>query len=200
MTTNLIFSGVGGQGVLLMSDVVSLVALYDGKDVKKSEIHGMAQRGGSVVSHLRFGEKVYSPLIPYEKADFLISLEKLEALRSLDFLKPGGRIILNPQIIPPLPTLIGKESYPEEIERKLRERGILEIIPGTEIARKLGNPKVVNTILLGRLSLYLPFDTSLWRKAINQRFPFHLREINLRAFEEGRKHENCGDSISRNQL
>ncbi len=185
--TNIIFSGVGGQGVLVMSDILAIVAMKGNYDVKKSEVHGMAQRGGSVISHLRFGDKIFSPLIPQEEADFIVSMEKLEALRVLNFLRPNGIILLNLCIIPPLGVLTGKEKYPLNIEGSLSERGKVVSIPALEIAKSLGNPRAGNVVMLGVLSQYLPFSPLLWEEAIKERFPKKYHSLNLEAFRKGRE-------------
>ncbi|MFH1503026.1 MAG: indolepyruvate oxidoreductase subunit beta [Candidatus Eisenbacteria bacterium] len=181
--TNVFICGVGGQGILLASEILSEVALRRGMDVKKSEVHGMAQRGGAVVSHVRFGPKVYSPVIADGEADLLVSFEKLEALRWLHALAPGGELIVNAQEITPS----GLEEYPENVEGELEAR-----VPGRHtvdalsIARQAGNTRAVNTVMLGAFSTFLPFTEDEWKTAIEGRVPPKTVEVNLKAFELGR--------------
>jgi indolepyruvate ferredoxin oxidoreductase beta subunit len=185
---NVLLVGVGGQGILLASEILAKVAFEEGHDVKKSEVHGMAQRGGSVSSEVRFGPKIYSPLIRKGGADFLLALEKLEALRFVYYLKKGGVLILNDLEIPPLMVSLGKETYPKDIFVHLKKRTSQIIkIRASKIAGTLGNPKTFNLVLLGKLSTFLSFKSSSWEKAICQEVPSHMVEINLKAFELGKK-------------
>jgi indolepyruvate ferredoxin oxidoreductase beta subunit len=181
--TNVFICGVGGQGILLASEILSEVALGKGLDVKKSEVHGMAQRGGAVVSHVRFGEKVHSPVIADGEADLLVSFEKMEALRWLHSLRPGGTLIVNSQEIVPS----GLDEYPRDVEERLRSRvpGLLSV-DALALAREAGNIRAVNTVMLGAFSACLEFDEAEWRKAIETRVPPKTVETNLRAFELGR--------------
>jgi len=182
---NIIITGTGGQGIVLASRIIANVAFKSGFDVKESELHGMAQRGGSVIGHIRFGKVVYSPNIPWGKADIMIALEELEALRYLHFLKPHGIIILNRKKI--LPSIEGKE-YPQNIELLLIEKGfIVKCIDAEAIAKQIGNPKVENSIILGFLSVLLPFKQKLWEEIIKSAVPLKTVEINLKAFNEGRR-------------
>jgi len=173
---------------LLTSEILAKVALKEGYDVKKSEVHGMAQRGGSVSSEVRFGGKIYSPLIKKGKVDFLVALEKLEALRFIDYLGKEGMLILNDLEIPPLMVSIGKEKYPEDILFHLKKRTSRIIkIKAAKVAETAGNPKTFNLVLLGKLSTFLSFKSSTWEKVICQEVPPHTIEVNLKAFELGRK-------------
>lgn len=183
-TTNVFIAGVGGQGILLASEILSDVALAKGLDVKKSEVHGMAQRGGSVVSHVRFGDEVHSPVITAGEADLLISFEKMEALRWVQALAPGGKIIVNTQEIVPS----GQETYPKDIDAQLDERapGALKI-DALKLAKEAGHIRAVNVVILGAISHFLDFTEDEWRAAIESRVPKKTIEINIKAFELGRR-------------
>ncbi|MCD6334155.1 MAG: indolepyruvate oxidoreductase subunit beta [Candidatus Latescibacterota bacterium] len=185
--TNILIAGVGGQGVLLVSEILSEACLRSGYDVKKSEVHGMAQRGGSVTSHVRFGKQVHSPLIEKGQADVLVSFEELEALRWIAFLKPGGTVVVNAQRIAPMTVSSGVATYPEDVLEQLRERtsGVV-VVDGIGIARNVGNPRVVNVVLLGALSKHLNIEENVWREAISGRVPPKTIDVNLKAFEAGR--------------
>jgi indolepyruvate ferredoxin oxidoreductase beta subunit len=186
-TTNILIVGVGGQGVLLASEILSEVAKESGLDAKKSEVHGMSQRGGVVTSHVRFGEKVFSPLIPEGEADAVLAMEIAEGLRWANEVAENGTIIANQQKIIPTIVSTGKFSYPEKPEEKIRE-----IIPGAKIlnaldtAKNLGNPKLVNTVMLGVLSQTLDLPEDKWLKVIERMAPKGTGEINKKAFLEGR--------------
>ena len=185
--TNILIAGVGGQGVLLVSEILSEACLRSGYDVKKSEVHGMAQRGGSVTSHVRFGEQVHSPLIEKGQADVLVSFEELEALRWIAFLKPGGAVVVNAQRIAPMTVSSGVASYPEDVLEQLRERTSRVVaVDGIGIAREVGNPRGVNVALLGALSRQLNIEESIWRETISARVPPKTIDVNLEAFEAGR--------------
>jgi indolepyruvate ferredoxin oxidoreductase beta subunit len=185
--TNVLLAGVGGQGVLLGSEVLAEVAALAGNDVKKSEVHGMAQRGGSVVSHLRYGPEVFSPLIPRGAADYLVSFERLETLRYLDYLNAGSVVLVNNQQIIPLPVGVGKAVYPEDIEGRLRATGVrASFVEGHAIALAAGNAKAVNAVILGALASIMPFATALWEEALRHQIPARLLDLNLRAFSLGR--------------
>ena len=181
--TNVFICGVGGQGILLASEILSEVALGRGLDVKKSEVHGMAQRGGAVVSHVRFGDRVYSPVIADGEADLLVSFERMEALRWLHSLRPAGKLVVNSQEIVPS----GLDEYPKGIDENLRRRvpGLLSVDALT-LAKEAGNIRAVNTVMLGAFSSFLEFDDADWRKAIEARVPPKTVDVNLRAFELGR--------------
>ncbi len=185
--TNILIAGVGGQGVLLVSEILSEACLRSGYDVKKSEVHGMAQRGGSVTSHVRFGKQVHSPLIEKGQADVLVSFEELEALRWIAFLKPGGTVVVNAQRIAPMTVSSGVATYPEDVLEQLRKRTSRTVaVDGIGIAQKVGNPRVVNVALLGALSNHLNIEASIWRETISLRVPPKTVEVNLKAFEAGR--------------
>lgn len=183
--TNIIICGVGGQGILLASDIICGAAFAEGFDVKKSEIHGMAQRGGSVISHIRFGRKVFSPLIEEGSADFILAYEKLEALRYVHFLRKDGTIIVNDLMIPPMTVLVGEAAYPNDIEKQLASYGKALIISATEIARRLGNIRTANIVLLGSIARQLDFKLSSWETTLRQEIKEKHLEINLAAFHQG---------------
>lgn len=184
---NVLMSGVGGQGVLVASDILVLVAMYSGLDAKKSEVHGMAQRGGSVVSQVRFGKKIFSPLIEMGGADIILAFEKLEAIRYLDYLKPGGTVLINEQQITPLSVFSSNIPYPQNIEEICRNKtDHVVLVKGIEIAENVGNPRTINSVLLGALSNFLDFNEESWIKAIAERVPPRTIELNRKAFEAGR--------------
>jgi indolepyruvate ferredoxin oxidoreductase beta subunit len=185
--TSVLLAGVGGQGVLLASEVLAEVASLAGNDVKKSEVHGMAQRGGSVVSHLRFGAEVFSPLIPRGGADYLVSFERLETLRYLDSLHAGSVVLVNDQRILPLPVSVGKAAYPADVEERLRAAGVRAyFVDGRGLADKAGNAKAVNAVILGALSAIMAFAPELWENALRHQVPPRLIDVNRRAFALGR--------------
>jgi indolepyruvate ferredoxin oxidoreductase beta subunit len=186
--TDFIIAGVGGQGALLASDVIAEVGMSVGLDVKKSDVHGMAQRGGAVISHVRWGPEVYSPLVERGCADFLIALEMLESLRWLPYLKPGGTVIVNHQQIRPASTVFGDDEYnpPEEILGQLDQvAGKVLYIEGTQIAERLGNVRASNTVLLGALSSLLDLNQEQWLNVLLQRVPSKAIELNRKAFLAG---------------
>jgi len=184
---NVLFCGVGGQGILLASEITSSVLIMAGLDVKKSEVHGMAQRGGSVVAHLRYGKKVYSPLIEPGGADISLAFEMLEALRYLPFLNSKSKVIVNTQKILPSPVSTGIETYPADVLEQLRSKG-LSVFPidAFEIARTVGEARAVNMALVGALSAFLPVDEELFLRVIEQRIPEKIRKVNTEAFMKGR--------------
>lgn len=187
-TVNVLFAGVGGQGIILASKILAKCAFDSGYMVKESELHGMAQRGGSVTSHVRFGEEVYSPLIPRGKADFLIALEELEGLRYAYYLKPSGNVILNQKKVIPSSINPSVAPYPEDVKLQLETMGFhVDNVDAFEIANNLGNPKLDNIIVMGILSRYLPFTISAWETVIKESVPFKTIEINLAAFQKGRE-------------
>jgi indolepyruvate ferredoxin oxidoreductase beta subunit len=188
--TNIFLSGVGGQGTILASNILGEVFLKAGYDVKKSEVHGMAQRGGDVTTHFRFGKKVYSPLIKYGDADFLISFELLEAARYINWVKPEGKVIINKQEISPPAVSLGQMTYPKNIEKTFKKyfKNHVWIVNGQEIARKLGNIQAANVVLVGAFSNFFPeFKEQQWTNAIKELLAAKLHELNIRAFHEGRK-------------
>jgi len=185
---NIVLSGVGGQGVLLASDIIAEVAMNNGFDAKKSEVHGMAQRGGSVISQVRYGEKIYSPLITEGKGDILIAFEKLEALRYLQFMKADAVVIYNTQQITPLSVYFSKMEYPRNIAEICADK-VESVYPvdATRTAETLGNLKILNTIMLGALSNTLEFTTDSWLDVISKRVPKETIDLNKEAFISGRK-------------
>ncbi len=188
--TNIFLSGVGGQGTILASNILGEVFLNAGYDVKKAEVHGMAQRGGDVTTHFRFGKKVYSPLIKQGDADFLLSFELLEAARYINWVKPEGKVIINTQAILPPAVTLGQAEYPAEIEKTFKKhfRDGVWAIDGQEIARKLGNIQAANVVLVGAFSNFFPeIGEARWMKGIKALLPEKLHDLNMKAFREGRK-------------
>jgi len=187
---NLLITGAGGQGIILASDIVGEVAIAAGCDVKKTDTIGMAQRGGSVLSHMRIARKVWSPLIREGEGDLLLALEKLEAARWAGYLKPEGIVIVNNHALPPLSVSLGNARYPSDDEIKDILRQITSqvfFINGTERAKELGNIRTLNIFMLGCASPFLPFKVSTWHESIARRLPEKVRDINLTAFDRGRK-------------
>jgi len=188
-TTSILFAGVGGQGIVLASSLLAQVSLSAGHDVKQSEVHGMAQRGGSVTSHVRFGARVYSPTIPQGEADFLVGFELLECARWLPHLAPGAAIVANAQRIDPMPVASGAAAYPTHLEERLRAAvgpGRFVIVDGLALARAAGAARAVNMAMLGALSRCLPFAEEDWHAAISGRVPPKTLAANLAAFGAGR--------------
>ncbi len=187
-TKNIMIVGVGGQGTLLASKLLGRLLLSQGYDVKVSEVHGMSQRGGSVVTYVRFGEKVYSPVIDKGQADYILSFELLEAARWLEYLKPEGRIIVNTQKTDPMPVITGAAKYPEQLVEKLRAVGALvDPVDALPLAETAGSAKAVNIVLLGRLSRYFDFQEEAWLAALEAVVPAKLLEINRKAFALGKE-------------
>jgi len=184
---NIIFCGVGGQGILLASEITSDALMAAGFDVKRSEVHGMAQRGGSVIAHLRYGKKVWSPVIDPGTADIQVAFEMLEALRYLPYLHAGSRVIVNTQKIAPSPVSTGVEQYPEGIIDRLRTNG-LSVIPfdAHEIGKALGEPRASNLAIVGALSTFLPVNEDVFRDAIKFRVKARFLDVNMQAFQKGR--------------
>ena len=183
---NLLIAGVGGQGVLTLSDLVVRAAVRSGYDVKQSEIHGMAQRGGTVSSHVRFGRKILSPVIDEGTAHLLVALEKLEALRYLHFLSPGGALIVHDLEIPPLPVSSGAVPYPTDVLDRCRAAAAhVEVFAHDDLVQALESPRMINTCFAGILSRRLPFELTAWREAIAERFAARSPDANLRAFDIG---------------
>lgn len=186
--TNVLFAGVGGQGIILASKILAKCAFVSGFMVKESELHGMAQRGGSVTSHVRFGEEVYSPLIHKGKADFLVALEELEGLRYAYYLKPDGKVILNQKKVVPSFINPSASKYPEDAKSQLESMGFhVDAVNAVEIANELGSAKMENIIVMGVLSPYLPFIMAVWEKVIQESVPPKTIDINLIAFRKGRE-------------
>jgi len=187
---DLLVTGVGGQGVVLASDIIGEVALAAGYDVKKTDTLGMAQRGGSVISHVRIAPRVWSPLIKEGEVDILLAFEKLEAARWGYYLRPGGAAIINNHEQPPPSVSLGQERYPsdEEITDILKPRtDHIYFVDGTRRAGELGNVRTLNIFMLGCLSLLASLKVGIWKDSVSQRMPENIREINLLAFDEGRK-------------
>ena len=185
-TKNVMIVGVGGQGSLLASKLLGRLLLNRGYDIKVSEVHGMSQRGGSVVTYVRFGDKVYSPIIDKGEADYIISFELLEAARWTEYLKPGGKIITNTQKINPMPVIIGAAEYPEGRVEKMQSAGIdVDALDALTLAEQAGSSKAVNLVLMGRLSKYFDFTQEQWLAAIEASVPPKFLEMNKKAFSLG---------------
>ncbi len=180
--------GVGGQGTLLASRILGNTLISQGYDVKVSEVHGMSQRGGSVVTYVRYGENVYSPVIEKGEADIILSFELLEAARSLPYLKKGGKIITNSQKIDPMPVITGAAAYPENIEDKIRSMGIdLTAVDALSLAEEAGSAKAVNVALIGVLSKISGIQREAWIESLKRCVPEKMLDVNIRAFELGEK-------------
>ena len=185
-TTNIMIVGVGGQGSLLASKLLGKLLVDEGFDVKVSEVHGMSQRGGSVVTYVKFGNKVFSPIIDKGEADFIVSFEKLEAARWVEFLKEGGTIVTNTQRIDPMPVITGAAEYPDDIIDQIKALGInIDAFDALSSARDAGSSKAVNIVLMGRLAKYLNIPAEKWKKAICDTVPAKFTSVNLKAFEFG---------------
>ena len=183
---NVMIVGVGGQGSLLASKLLGALLTDEGYDVKVSEVHGMSQRGGSVVTYVRYGDKVYSPVISEGEADFIISFERLEAARHAPCLKKGGKIIVNSQMIDPMPVITGAAKYPENVLEELKAKGVfVDDIDALNIATEAGNPKCVNIVLMGRLANYLDIAYDKWTAAIEKTVKPQFAEMNKKAFDLG---------------
>ncbi len=188
-TNNVFLSGVGGQGTILASNILGQVLLNAGYDVKKAEVHGMAQRGGDVTTHFRFGAKVFSPLIKQGEVDYLISFELLEALRYINWVKPEGKVVLNNYSILPPSVSLGKMEYPKDVEQIFREhfKENVWVVEGNRIAKTLGNIQVANIVMIGALSNFFPeLNPQQWIDAIKELLPAKLHEINVKALNAGR--------------
>jgi indolepyruvate ferredoxin oxidoreductase, beta subunit len=186
--TSVLLSGVGGQGIVLASAILAKCAFLSGLMVKESELHGMAQRGGSVISHVRFGDEVFSPLIPRGAADFLVALEELEGLRNSYYLKPAATVILSAKRIVPQTADGSAGLYPEDAEKRLLAGGFKVVaIDSLAIAREVGNLKAENVIMVGALSSYLDFPAEKWEQAISESVPQKTVQINIEAFKKGQE-------------
>ena len=187
-TKNIMIVGVGGQGTLLASKLLGRLLLTRNYDIKVSEVHGMSQRGGSVVTYVRYGSKVYSPIIDTGEADYILSFELLEAARAAEWLRPDGILITNTQEINPMPVITGAMTYPENLLEKLKELGLsVDALDALTLAQKAGSSKAVNLVLLGRLSNYFKdFSEDEWMAAIEQSVPEKFLEMNKKAFHLGR--------------
>lgn len=186
-TFNIVIVGVGGQGVILASKIISNAAMVAGLDVKQSEVHGMSQRGGSVISHVRIGKKVFSPLVTEGEADVVLAFEKLEALRYSHWVKPDGKIIYADTRINPSTVVAGLAEYPEDVDKQLEnlECNVIKI-DAANLAKEAGNVKAVNTVLVGALSKMLPeIKEEVWKEVLRKSLPAKVIEVNLKAFELG---------------
>ncbi|MCX6553583.1 MAG: indolepyruvate oxidoreductase subunit beta [Candidatus Aminicenantes bacterium] len=185
-TKSILICGVGGQGILTASDLLSDVLLLAGFQVKKSEVHGMSQRGGDVISTVRYGDEVFSPLPALGETDYILAFEKLEALRNVNYLSKKGIMLVNDFEWQPLPVASGREKYPQLIETQLKKlAGKVVLIPATRLAIELGNEKASNVILIGLLAAHMEIDQQLWIDAIGKKVPPRFKELNLKAFEAG---------------
>ena len=185
-TKNVMIVGVGGQGSLLASKLLGRLLLGKGYDIKVSEVHGMSQRGGSVVTYVRFGDKVYSPVIDKGQADYIVSFELLEAARWTEYLKPGGKIIVNTQQVNPMPVIIGAAEYPENLVQKMLDAGIdVDALDALTLAEQAGSSKAVNLVLMGRHSKYFDITEEEWLSAIEASVPPKFLELNKKAFQLG---------------
>ena len=180
--------GVGGQGTLLASRILGNVFLAEGFDVKVSEVHGMSQRGGSVVTYVKYGEKVYSPVVELGEADVIISFEQLECARWLPYLKKGGKLVTSDQKLDPMPVITGAAVYPEDILGKIEAMGVeVTAVDALGLAEQAGTSKAANVVLMGVVSKKLPFDESVWQTALEQCVPAKFLELNKKAFALGRE-------------
>ena len=186
-TKNIMIVGVGGQGSLLASKLLGHLLLSQGYDVKVSEVHGMSQRGGSVVTYVRYGDKVFSPVIDKGEADYIVSFELLEAARWLSFLKKDGQIVTNTQQIDPMPVITGAAEYPEDLVEKLKASGAkVDALDCLSLAEEAGSSKAVNIVLLGRLSHYFDLPEEAWMKSLEANVPAKFLDMNKKAFELGK--------------
>ena len=177
--------GVGGQGTLLASRILGNTVINEGYDVKVSEVHGMSQRGGSVVTYVKYGDKVYSPIIDKGEADIILAFELLEAYRALPFLKKGGKMIVNTQKVDPMPVITGACEYPKDIESKLSSAADTIAVDALSLAQEAGNAKAVNVVLMGVLAKSSEIEKQIWIDAIKANVPEKFLDINLKAFELG---------------
>ena len=185
-TVKIMIVGVGGQGSLLASKLLGSVLVAEGYDVKVSEVHGMSQRGGSVVTYVKFGDKVYSPIITEGEADYILSFEKLEAARWATYLKTGGKIIVNTQEIDPMPVIIGNATYPSDILSELSAKGVaIDAFDALSLALQAGSSKAVNVVLLARLAKHFGIPYEKWINAIENTVAPKFVELNKKAFELG---------------
>ena len=185
--TNILLVGVGGQGILLAAEILSETCMLAGFDVKKSEIHGMSQRGGSVVSHVRFGPQVFSPIVPEGEGDILFGFELMESYRSLTLLKPGATVVANDLCIAPPSVLMGQEVYPNDIAFKIQDLfPDFILVDGQGLAIEAGNARAANTVLLGAVSKRLDIAEKFWVESIERMVPKKAIAVNLKAFEMGR--------------
>ena len=187
LITNILLVGVGGQGILLASEILAETFMLAGFDVKKSEIHGMSQRGGSVVSHVRFGREVPSPTVPEGEGDILFGFELLEGYRALPLLRPGAKVVVNDYRIAPPAVLLGQTAYPEDLAGRIKERfPDFLLVDGLHLARQAGDVRAANTVLLGAVSARLEIAETVWQEALQKMVPKKALEINRKAFAMGR--------------
>ncbi len=185
-TTSIMIVGVGGQGSLLASRLLGTLLTDEGYDVKVSEVHGMSQRGGSVVTYVRYGEKVYSPIVTEGECDFIISFEKLEAARYANCLRKGGRIVVNTQQIDPMPVITGAAEYPEDVLERMKAEGFaIDDFDALTPAMEAGSAKAVNIVLMGHFAARTEIPKEKWLKALEKTVPARFLEMNLKAFESG---------------
>ena len=189
MTKNIMIVGVGGQGTLLASRILGNTVLNEGYDVKVSEVHGMSQRGGSVVTYVKFGDAVHSPIIDKGEADIILAFELLEAYRALPWLKQGGKIIVNRQQINPMPVITGAAQYPEDIEGKLSAVANVTALDALSLAEQAGSAKAVNVVLIGLMAKNTDIPYEKWVETVKTTVPAKFLEINLKAFDLGYHHE-----------
>ena len=185
MTKNIMIVGVGGQGTLLASRILGNTVINEGYDVKVSAVHGMSQRGGSVVTYVKYGDKVYSPIIDRGEADIILAFELLEAYRALPFLKKGGKIIVNGQQIDPMPVITGAAEYPENIAEKIGKSVDLKVIDALSLAKDAGNIKAVNVVLIGVMAKSTDIEYEKWINTIKETVPAKFVDINIKAFDLG---------------
>lgn len=185
MTKNIMIVGVGGQGTLLASRILGNTVINEGYDVKVSEVHGMSQRGGSVVTYVKYGEKVYSPIIDRGEADIILAFEELEAYRALPYLKKGGKIIINSQKINPMPVITGAAEYPEKITEKISQKADAVVCDAVSLAKEAGNIKAVNVVLIGIMAKSTNIEYEKWIKTIKETVPEKFADINIKAFDLG---------------
>ena len=187
MNKSIMIVGVGGQGTLLASRILGSALLSKGYDVKVSEVHGMSQRGGSVVTYVKYGDEVLSPIVCKGEADIIISFEQLEAARWLPYLKKGGHLVTSTQKIDPMPVITGVAQYPDDIIEKIKAQGVdVVAVDALSLAEQAGNSKASNVVLMGVVSTKMPFDVEVWNKAVEECVPPKFLELNKKAFELGR--------------
>ncbi len=182
---NILLVGVGGQGTILASKILSTALVNAGYDVKMSEVHGMAQRGGSVTTQIRYGKKVFSPIIGRGEADVMVCFEKMEALRWIEYVKPDAKIVINDYEIPSAPILVGAAEYPKGIVEELSKKAEVSVFKAADIAKELGNPKVMNIVLLGALVKAMGIDDMDWDSIISDNVKKGFEELNIKAFKAG---------------
>ena len=185
MTKNIMIVGVGGQGTLLASRIIGNAVISEGHDVKISEVHGMSQRGGSVVTYVKFGDAVYSPVIDRGEADIILAFETLEAYRALPFLKKGGKMIVNNQRIDPMPVITGAMEYPENILEKLSAKADITPVDALALAKQAGNTKAVNVVLIGVMAKNTDIAYDVWENVLRETVPEKFLDVNLKAFDLG---------------